>query len=162
MTGFEPAASWSQTRRSSQAEPHPVASASCCSRTTLDYYIKNILFCQQGFSVFNNLFESSSDGLYKYLKPVQGSSSSKNVGPALRASKMLRIFQSLGRTDNVFLTKMDVCTQYRTARAACLNCCTRSPGQVVTNIKTWRKHHLHRKTPALPCQVTSAHLDIYC
>ena len=23
-TGFEPAASWSQTRRSSQAEPHPV------------------------------------------------------------------------------------------------------------------------------------------
>ena len=26
VTGFEPAASWSQTRRSSQAEPHPVAS----------------------------------------------------------------------------------------------------------------------------------------
>ena len=25
VTGFEPAASWSQTRRSSQAEPHPVA-----------------------------------------------------------------------------------------------------------------------------------------
>ena len=24
VTGFEPAASWSQTRRSSQAEPHPV------------------------------------------------------------------------------------------------------------------------------------------
>ena len=23
VTGFEPAASWSQTRRSSQAEPHP-------------------------------------------------------------------------------------------------------------------------------------------
>ena len=50
VTGFEPAASWSQTRRSSQAEPHPVASALFCSRTTLDYYIKNILFCQQGFS----------------------------------------------------------------------------------------------------------------
>ncbi len=73
MTGFEPAASWSQTRRSSQAEPHPVASASFCSRTTLDYYIKNILFCQQGFSVFHNLFEGlfeglfrgSSDGLYR-------------------------------------------------------------------------------------------------
>ena len=56
MTGFEPAASWSQTRRSSQAEPHPVASALFCSRTTLDYYIKNILFCQQGFS---NLFVSN-------------------------------------------------------------------------------------------------------
>ena len=25
VTGFEPAASWSQTRRSSQAEPHPVS-----------------------------------------------------------------------------------------------------------------------------------------
>ena len=25
VTGFEPATSWSQTRRSSQAEPHPVA-----------------------------------------------------------------------------------------------------------------------------------------
>ena len=24
VTGFEPATSWSQTRRSSQAEPHPV------------------------------------------------------------------------------------------------------------------------------------------
>ena len=123
MTGFEPAASWSQTRRSSQAEPHPVASALYCSRTTLDYYIKNILFCQQGFSVFNNLFEGSSDGLYKYLKPVQGSSSSKNVGPALRASKMLRIFRSLGRTDNVFLTKMNTLRQLRIARTACLNCC---------------------------------------
>ena len=27
VTGFEPAASWSQTRRSSQAEPHPVLGA---------------------------------------------------------------------------------------------------------------------------------------
>ena len=34
VTGFEPAASWSQTRRSSQAEPHPVSYArrldTCC------------------------------------------------------------------------------------------------------------------------------------
>ena len=28
MTGFEPATSWSQTRRSSQAELHPVRAAS--------------------------------------------------------------------------------------------------------------------------------------
>ena len=28
VTGFEPAASWSQTRRSSQAEPHPVLNSS--------------------------------------------------------------------------------------------------------------------------------------
>ena len=30
VTGFEPATSWSQTRHSSQAEPHPVISFSCC------------------------------------------------------------------------------------------------------------------------------------
>ena len=30
VTGFEPAASWSQTRRSSQAEPHPVVYLFCC------------------------------------------------------------------------------------------------------------------------------------
>ena len=29
VTGFEPATSWSQTRRSSQAEPHPVSAFSC-------------------------------------------------------------------------------------------------------------------------------------
>ena len=40
-------------------------------------------------------------------KPAQTSSSSKNAGPSLRASKMLRIFRSLGRTCNVFLTKMN-------------------------------------------------------
>ena len=34
-------------------------------------------------------------------------SSSKNVGPSLRACKMLRISRSLSRTNNVFLTKMD-------------------------------------------------------
>ena len=32
VTGFEPATSWSQTRRSSQTEPHPAANM-------LDYYI---------------------------------------------------------------------------------------------------------------------------
>ena len=30
VTGFEPATSWSQTRRSSQAEPHPVVFLSLC------------------------------------------------------------------------------------------------------------------------------------
>ena len=30
VTGFEPAASWSQTRRSSQAEPHPVTVFNFC------------------------------------------------------------------------------------------------------------------------------------
>ena len=32
VTGFEPATSWSQTRRSSQAEPHPVTIFSCLSK----------------------------------------------------------------------------------------------------------------------------------
>ena len=41
VTGFEPATSWSQTRRSSQAEPHPVhfATLSCLSRRRNSYYI---------------------------------------------------------------------------------------------------------------------------
>ena len=37
----------------------------------------------------------------------RASSSSKNVGPSLRACKMLCILRSLSRTNNVFLTKMD-------------------------------------------------------
>ena len=51
VTGFEPAASWSQTRRSSQAEPHPVI----CFVTIYDYtqivmncqllFYKNFLDC---------------------------------------------------------------------------------------------------------------------
>ena len=54
--------------------------------------------------------------------PAQASSSSKNAGPSLRASKMLRIFRSLGQTRNVFLSKMDALRRNRTARAACLIC----------------------------------------
>jgi hypothetical protein len=34
VTGFEPATSWSQTRRSSQAEPHPDVIHLCRSRDT--------------------------------------------------------------------------------------------------------------------------------
>ena len=32
VTGFEPAASWSQTRRSSQTEPHPDKAFICLPR----------------------------------------------------------------------------------------------------------------------------------
>ena len=35
VTGFEPAASWSQTRRSSQAEPHPVLTVSSLTQQLL-------------------------------------------------------------------------------------------------------------------------------
>ena len=36
VTGFEPATSWSQTRRSSQAEPHPEGFVVCVSSVTQD------------------------------------------------------------------------------------------------------------------------------
>ena len=36
VTGFEPATSWSQTRRSSQAEPHPAGHVLLCSHATQD------------------------------------------------------------------------------------------------------------------------------
>ena len=41
VTGFEPATSWSQTRRSSQAEPHPVVQFSFLSLTTTNFIIHN-------------------------------------------------------------------------------------------------------------------------
>ena len=50
VTGFEPATSWSQTRRSSQAEPHPVVYLFVISVTT-----KVIIL--QGFQKVNMFFE---------------------------------------------------------------------------------------------------------
>ena len=43
VTGFEPATSWSQTRRSSQAEPHPVIRFSILSYSIYKYniYLQN-------------------------------------------------------------------------------------------------------------------------
>ena len=50
VTGFEPAASWSQTRRSSQAEPHPAVYLFVISVTT-----KVIIL--QGFQKVNMFFK---------------------------------------------------------------------------------------------------------
>jgi hypothetical protein len=50
VTGFEPATSWSQTRRSSQAEPHPVVYLFVISVTT-----KVIIL--QGFQKVNMFFK---------------------------------------------------------------------------------------------------------
>ena len=50
VTGFEPATSWSQTRRSSQAEPHPVVYLFVISVTT-----KVIIL--QGFQKVNMIFK---------------------------------------------------------------------------------------------------------
>ena len=55
VTGFEPATSWSQTRRSSQAEPHPVTFRYAVL-TALNHYIKSILLCQQLFIFFRANF----------------------------------------------------------------------------------------------------------
>jgi hypothetical protein len=48
--------------------------------------------------------------LHEVSDATQRSSSSKNAGPSLRAKKVRRTFWSLGRTRNVFLTKMDART----------------------------------------------------
>ena len=57
VTGFEPATSWSQTRRSSQAEPHPVmlcVSFFCLTRYLL--YISCFGLSSTFFTFFNNFF----------------------------------------------------------------------------------------------------------
>ena len=60
VTGFEPATSWSQTRRSSQAEPHPVFF--CASLLSYprrkNYYMASRAFCQQLFSTFFKNFSN--------------------------------------------------------------------------------------------------------
>ena len=53
VTGFEPATSWSQIKRSSQAEPHPVSACLFCYfLNSKIYYIESPLKCQQLFSSF--------------------------------------------------------------------------------------------------------------
>ena len=53
VTGFEPATSWSQIKRSSQAEPHPVSACLFCYfLNSKIYYIESPLNCQQLFSSF--------------------------------------------------------------------------------------------------------------
>ena len=48
VTGFEPAASWSQTRRSSQTEPHPVVLFFCIPKRKNKYILYNTI-CQHFF-----------------------------------------------------------------------------------------------------------------
>ena len=60
VTGFEPATSWSQTRRSSQAEPHPdmlfCRFVFVASPKRLRYNITLFHTCQHFFTFFWNLF----------------------------------------------------------------------------------------------------------
>ena len=53
VTGFEPATSWSQIKRSSQAEPHPVSALLFLYFfNSKIYYIESSFKCQQLFSTF--------------------------------------------------------------------------------------------------------------
>ena len=52
MTGFEPAASWSQTRRSSQAEPHPDVLQHHFYEVVVPCALKNFFSLAQGKSYY--------------------------------------------------------------------------------------------------------------
>ena len=52
VTGFEPATSWSQTRRSSQAEPHPGIQFVPLSHSDEFYYTQLLYVCQYFFEFF--------------------------------------------------------------------------------------------------------------
>ena len=59
VTGFEPAASWSQTRRSSQAEPHPVPVALVRTQTVL-YTLR-----REKSTTFFNFFQTFFDHIFR-------------------------------------------------------------------------------------------------
>ena len=54
VTGFEPATPWSQTRCSSQAEPHPAGRSHCALTQRKIHYIRCAELCQQIFKTFCN------------------------------------------------------------------------------------------------------------
>ena len=61
VTGFEPATSWSQTRRSSQAEPHPVFLFPCrYLRDTNSIIHKPPLYVNNFFKLFSKKFFKAS------------------------------------------------------------------------------------------------------
>src|SRR5699024_11922244 len=66
VTGFEPATSWSQTRRSSQAEPHPVL----CSLSAVTQ--KLLYNTSSGLSTFlqKNFTKNLSDSVLPHFYPV--------------------------------------------------------------------------------------------
>ena len=69
VTGFEPATSWSQTRRSSQAEPHPVFYFRVViSVTQIVLYISPLYMS----TTFLNFFQKNSSKYLPYFgKPVK-------------------------------------------------------------------------------------------
>ena len=76
VTGFEPATSWSQTRRSSQAEPHPDISfislplrlcVSFVSPAATRYIIYDLILIVNNFFCFFYIFFKSADFLEKSM-----------------------------------------------------------------------------------------------
>ena len=110
VTGFEPATSWSQTRRSSQAEPHPGCFEIACSSSVFvptaveqrEYHYKtHIGICQhflQNFFIFffcsflpvfpRKIRADLSEG---YWHPSEKSCNSPNLPPILLPIKNRKI-----------------------------------------------------------------------
>ena len=66
VTGFEPATSWSQIKRSSQAEPHPVVVfVFLVSQQRKSNYTSHVLFCQHFFLIFSIFFINF---FYQFMK----------------------------------------------------------------------------------------------
>ena len=59
VTGFEPATPWSQTRCSSQTEPHPALRYQVFSKRKC-YYIESTRVCQSIFFESRNLFRKGT------------------------------------------------------------------------------------------------------
>ena len=67
VTGFEPAASWSQTRRSSQAEPHPDVLQHHFYEVVVPCALKNFFSLAQGKSYYIIWSPICQHLFYKFL-----------------------------------------------------------------------------------------------
>ena len=94
VTGFEPATSWSQTRRSSQTEPHPVIILKPWTRSdairTRDLYVPNVaLYQTEPHSDITNIALEKRNRMLFYIhirRPCQGTTG-KGLEPLLTESE---------------------------------------------------------------------------
>ena len=75
VTGFEPATSWSQIKRSSQAEPHPVVVfVFLVSQQRKSNYTSHVIFCQHFFLIFSKffllIFLSIYESIFSYFSSI--------------------------------------------------------------------------------------------
>ena len=71
VTGFEPAASWSQIKRSSQAEPHPVSGYFVIPFASLIRDARPIILHK--YHSVNNFFKFLQDSFFLFYFPMQKS-----------------------------------------------------------------------------------------